>query len=115
MNYDAPYVLDDAAADAINALLPTCKYVAGILCNESGEVRFCAQQTEWIEDDHCSLGWWSTGNMSCDCNRELQFRQSIGEDPELDDVKCGDERYTLVGIWFPDGSDLRDLHLLNDL
>ena len=27
---------------------------------------------------------------------------------------CGESQYTLVGVWFPDGSDIRDLQLLNE-
>jgi hypothetical protein len=107
---DTPLTLSQDQADAINALLPTCKYVVGIRHNESGEVRFCPQTLEWNEN---SLYWWSTGNMSCDCNRHLEFHGRTDECYE-DDVPCGETRYTLVGIWFPDGSEYRYLDLLND-
>lgn len=102
---NAHFDLTQEHADTINALLPTCKYVTGIRKNETGEVRFCPQNLEWNED---TLWWWESGNMSCDCNRELEFRRQT-EDCEMDDVECSDGRYTVVGIWFPDGSFIRDL------
>ena len=99
-------------AEAINALLPTCKYVTGIRKNETGEVRFCPQYTQWNEK--AGIWWWSAGNMGCDCNRELEFRRAGNEDEDADKVKCGKSRYTVLGIWFPNGEAIRDLLLLND-
>lgn len=97
-------------ADAINALLPTCQYVVGIRHNDTGEVRFCPQQLPW---DDSSLFWWSLGNFGCDCNRELEFQRQT--DPDFDaDTECGNVRFSLVGIWFPDGGELRDLQELNE-
>jgi len=110
MNPDAPFDLAQEHADAINALLPDCKYIVGIRKNETGEVRFCPLQVEWNES---SEFWWSTGNMGCDCNRELYFRRQT-EDVHVNDVECSDGRFTVVGIWWPDGSEIRDMDLLND-
>lgn len=112
----AEFELTQEGADAINALLPTCKYVVGIRKNETGEVRFCAQHTEWLDDDDGhSLWWWSTGNMSCDCNRERDFRRAGNEEDGIEgERKCGEDRFTVIGIWFPDGDDARDLWLMND-
>lgn len=107
---NAQFDLTQEHADAINALLSTCKYVVGIRKNETGEVRFCPQKHEWGEH---SLWWWSGGNGSCDCNKELIFRRQT-EDVKLDEVKCSDDRYTVVGIWLPDGGHIRDLNYLND-
>ena len=111
MTPDAPFDLTQEHADAINALLPDCKYVAGIRKNETGEVRFCPQELEW--DDDISLWWWEYGNMGCDCNREDEFRREKDE-CDLDDVKCSKGRFTVVGIWFPDGGEIRDLNEMND-
>lgn len=111
MTPDAKFDLSQPHADAINALLPNCRYVVGIRENETGEVRFCPTDVEWREDS--SLSWWSTGNMSCDCNRHLIFNgHSRGCYDE--DVPCGEGRYSVVGIWFPDGGEIRDLNCLND-
>ncbi len=109
MTLDAPFILTQEHADAINALLPDCKYVVGIRQNETGEVRFCPQGTEWND---ASLWWWASGNMSCDCNRELEFRREE-EGFTFEDAKCSDGRFTVVGIWFPDGSGIRDLTALD--
>lgn len=107
------FVLTQERAEAINALLPDCKYVVGIRENETGEVHFCPQTLEWND---ASLSWWESGNMSCDCNRELMFvRQKEGWDWDTDDLKCSDGRFTVVGIWFPGGSEIRDLNQMNDL
>lgn len=50
--------------------------------------------TETWEDFEFHPFWWSEGNGSCDCNRELFFLRARGEDDE-DDVECGDERYSI--------------------
>lgn len=107
---NAPFDLTQEHADAINALLPECKYVVGIRKNETGEVRFCPVQLDWHNG---SLSWWSTGNYGCDCNRHLEFH-GLSESSEDEDVPCGLTMYTLIGIWFPDGSDIRDLDMMND-
>jgi hypothetical protein len=110
---NAPFDITQEYADVINALLPTCAYVVGIRKNDTGEVRLCPQTLEWNEN---SLLWWSTGNMGCDCNRDMEFiRQDKDVDwGDLEPVRCGEFRYTVVGIWFPDGSSIRDLNYLND-
>lgn len=54
---------------------------------EDGEVR----STVW-KDSVFSEFWWSEGNGSCDCNRELFFLRAKGED-EPDEVQCGEERF----------------------
>jgi hypothetical protein len=104
------FELTQEHADAINALLPNCKYAVGIRENATGDVRFCPETMEWPET---GLWWYSQGNMGCDCNRELDFRRQT--EPDFDeDTECGHTRYTIVGIWFPDGGAIRDLHELND-
>jgi hypothetical protein len=39
----------------------------------------------WTEDDSCL---WFLGNMSCDCNRALEFHKVLGL-PEPRDRTCG--------------------------
>lgn len=55
---------------------------------------------EYPFKEESEVFWWTEGNFSCDCNRELEFDRALGENPELDDddAKCGDTRYTLLEI-----------------
>jgi hypothetical protein len=44
--------------------------------------------------------WWTEGNGSCDCNRFLDLRRALGEDPDVSLARCVDPdfpdgRYTL--------------------
>jgi len=110
MKPDAPFELTPKQADTINTLLPTCEYVVGIRHNESGKVRFCPMKLKWEEH---SLSWWNTGNFSCDCNRHLEFHGYTDSAYE-DNIPCGETMYTVVGIWFLRGGDIRDLNQLND-
>ena len=106
----APFDLTQEHADAVNALLPECEYVVGIRKNETGEVRFCPMTLEWEDSD---LYGWNSGNLSCDCNRHLIFH-GYAEESYEDEISCGETLYTIVGIWWPDGSEIRDVDLLND-
>jgi len=110
---NAPFTLTQDQSGAIEVSLLTCEYVVGIRKNETGEVRFYPDHLKWTEG---SIYWWSTGNMSCDCNRELLFLNVKNEltDDSWKNCKCGEERYTVVGIWFPNGDHIWDLYLLND-
>lgn len=110
MTPSAPFDLTPEQADAINALWP-CQFVVGIRKNETGEVQFCPQEYEWNEEG--SLYLWATGNYSCDCNRHLFFHE-FTEDCYNDAVPCTETLYTVVGIWFPDGGEIRDLNEMND-
>ena len=101
-----PFELTGEHADAINALLPTSTYVVGLRENATGSVRFFPHDSEWHE---ASLWWWSSGNGSCDCNRHLMFHGEFSED-----VPCSEQLYTVVGIWFSDGGEIRDLWQMND-
>ena len=110
MKADAQYELTPEHAAQISEMLSECEYVTGMRKNASGEVRFHAWKSEWTAD---TFYWWSTGNMGCDCNRHLIFHD-YSESCYEDDMRCGESQYTLVGVWFPDGSDIRDLQLLNE-
>jgi hypothetical protein len=59
-----------------------------ILCVESGEVR----SGIW-KDWNYNEWWWTDGNASCDCNRELFFNQFGGVTSELMESKCSEGRY----------------------
>ena len=117
VNVNCPSDLFDLTQEqavSINAILPMHEYVVGIRKNETGEVRFCPEDLEWYEH---SIYWWSEGNMGCDCNRELEFLRAGNEetDDSFENAECSQGRYTVVGIWFKDGSDIRDLYSLNDV
>ena len=45
----------------------------------------------WTEDDAYQ---WSDGNMSCDCNRALEFHKVLGL-PEPADRPCGQTVYSV--------------------
>ena len=107
------FSLSQQQADRINELFqnPRFTHIVGIRENSTGEVRFCPRKVDWEES---SLYWWSSGNMSCDCNRHLVFHE-YSDECYKDDIPCGDELYTVVGSWFPDGSEIRDITLLNDI
>lgn len=44
-----------------------------------------------VIDTKASKGWWSEGNGSCDCNRELEFHH-----PESD--VCTSNRYLIIDV-----------------
>jgi len=48
---------------------------------------------EWDNDS-----WWSEGNMACDCNRYLEFERGLGNNPEIEDIKCSNGEYKIKVI-----------------
>lgn len=38
--------------------------------------------------------WWSEGNMSCDCNRGMEFARGLGT-YDGEDYPCGMEEYSI--------------------
>lgn len=66
----------------------------------TGEVRTYEADNygPWAEG---SEFWWSDGNMSCDCNRAMDFARAGGEENE--DHGCGDGEFRIVGIKSQDG------------
>ena len=71
--------------------------------NETGEERVYCDDTEWLDRGECTaeagVCWmYEEGNYSCDCNRELFFERARGNDPDLDDVRCSDGRFTVTKI-----------------
>jgi hypothetical protein len=47
--------------------------------------------------------WWTEGNMSCDCNRHLEFERAHGRDLDAGDVECGHGLYS-VRLELDDGT-----------
>ncbi len=84
------------------------KYSVDIRNNATGEVRTCSQRDLAWNDS--SVFWWTEGNMSCDCNRELEFVRAGGPGPDDDprwndlDTECGFERFTVIRAILEDGT-----------
>ena len=77
-------------------------YSVVLECVATGEQRVCPQSPlVWTDAD---FGWWDVGNMSCDCNRELEFRRA-GGDSSID-VQCSDGRFRAVRFILADGTEL---------
>lgn len=71
--------------------------------NQTGEVRT-------YQDDvlfSCPVFWWTIGNGSCDCNREIYFQRARGEEPDLDADTCSEGRYSVI---LEDADTGRELH-----
>jgi len=69
--------------------------------NETGEVRVYHDDFNWQDYEGGTalsriLYQYGEGNYSCDCNRELFFARSVGE--EGDDVSCSETRFTITKI-----------------
>ena len=68
--------------------------VARIRKNATGEVR--RYETDEILEDgetHPSVFKWEENNFSCDCNRELFFERSAGN--EIETEECSDGRFSV--------------------
>lgn len=75
-------------------------YAVVIRRNSDGLTRVCPQQHDWDGADG-DWFWWSEGNMSCDCNRALEFARAGGE-PEPE-VMCGDVLFDVLRFELPNG------------
>ncbi len=65
-----------------------------VIRNEDGAV--VEDVPSWMP--HYTTGdvfWWTEGNMSCDCNRHLEFERGQGREPDAEDVECGHGRYSV--------------------
>lgn len=68
------------------------KYKVVIKNNITGEMR----KTNFFGDFHdYTIFYWQEGNGSCDCNRELEFERIKGIEVPFEDLKCGDERFSV--------------------
>lgn len=79
------------------------KYKVKIKNNETGESVWHEEICEWHES---SMFWWTEGNMSCDCNRELCFLRAkdLETEDSFDNTKCGDSKYSIESIQLKDGT-----------
>ena len=77
------------------------EYSAVIQRVVDGIVRVCPQSTPWGDGDDGSWGWWADGNMSCDCNREIQFARAAGDNKPA--IRCSDGRFRVLEFRFADG------------
>jgi hypothetical protein len=81
-------------------------YVVRIRDTATGEERDCPMRFDWFKPDGGDDEfWWTEGNFSCDCNRELEFRRAAGEDPDANSVECnvGSNRFKALHATLPDG------------
>lgn len=75
--------------------------------NASGKtVRFVMREIAWGDG---SEFWWSEGNYSCDCNRELEWREANGlprfrEEEDIPEPHCTSDKYAVVKIELSDGT-----------
>jgi hypothetical protein len=65
---------------------------------ETGQVRrFQDEWCVWRPGETWPPFRWTGGNYGCDCNRELCYRRSGGEDPFPDvDLACGEARFRVT-------------------
>lgn len=72
--------------------------------NNTGEV-LDIPWDQWEDHHHF---FWTEGNYSCDCNRELEFiRAKYNRDTtweEFDNVECGNSKYTAIQAELLDGT-----------
>lgn len=78
-------------------------YIVAIRNNETKEVRQYAVEFDWETDDGDDYYLWTDGNYSCDCNRLLFFERAAGNDPDLEEGKCGDGKYSVLYADLPSG------------
>lgn len=65
-----------------------------ILEVQTGRVRTIEDELVDADDPRELNPWyWTDGNASCDCNRELYFLRACGEDEDEGEVRCGSTRY----------------------
>lgn len=69
-------------------------YKIAIMNNSTGEIRVCKIKKNWSDDEEF---WWTEGNGSCDCNREIRFRIS-GNEKIIISVKCGDSAFSILYV-----------------
>lgn len=79
-------------------------YKVSIRKNQTGEIRMCEQPYEFND---ASEFWWTEGNMSCDCNRHLEFERAGGFDPGIDSRRCSENLYSALYALLPDGTKIK--------
>ena len=83
-------------------------YKVAIRKNNTDEIRFYEIKWDWYKNrESGDLFWWTEGNYSCDCNRELCWLRAGGDDPDLYNVKCSDGRFSALYAELPDGEKIQ--------
>jgi hypothetical protein len=76
-------------------------YKVRIRRNSDNLIRTYDDDLDWHDS---SMFWWTEGNAGCDCNRALFFARAVDEDePDWDNIPCGDKLYTVLDITLEDG------------
>jgi hypothetical protein len=78
-------------------------YTVAIRKNETGEVRQYRIDWDWETEDGDDTYWWTEGNYGCDCNRHLCFERAAESDPDFEEAKCGDGKYSVLYADLPSG------------
>lgn len=65
-------------------------YKVKIIRTEDNKESFMNYDYEWDSDY-----WWSEGNMSCDCNRYLEFERGLRNNPNVKKVICSKIKYKI--------------------
>jgi len=81
-------------------------YRVAIRKNETGEVRLRNYDYDWFKYESSDLFWWTEGNMSCDCNRYLEFERAAGVEPDSCYAPCGETAYSVLYVELPDGTKI---------
>lgn len=69
-------------------------YKIAIRNNATKEIRNCKLTGKW--DDNREF-YWTEGNGSCDCNREIRFRMAENETVD-ESIKCGDSAFSILYV-----------------
>ena len=93
--------------ESLLTLVPQKGYKVAIRNNATGELRIATMD---VPDDGATF-WWKDGNMSCDCNRELEWLRAGGQHEEAEKVfksetVCSTGRFTVPYIELRDGKRL---------
>lgn len=76
-------------------------YTVRIRHNGTQEVRSRHYDFEWNEY------WWTEGNMSCDCNLQMEFARAGGEKVDMDEgIPCSEGRFTALDAVLDNGETI---------
>lgn len=78
-------------------------YQVAIKNNETGEIRLCNINLEWLE--HSDF-WWTEGNMACDCNRSQEFARAGNESDPNVDCNVDENKYSVLYALLTDGKKI---------
>lgn len=75
--------------------------------NSTGETALAPYELDWHK---ASVFWWTEGNMSCDCNRALEWQRATAPPPPDDpfwnnfERECGHGAFTAIHAVLEDGT-----------